>query len=179
VRRSVVDRPAHERVRLKEVVGFGGCQKSSPLVEPVSPSQVELLQVVVSALEAAPIERINAAVERIVVTRGDPPHHCHRSRMCRAVPGRHIIASVYAEQNRPLIVQFYGGIDAGLGVAVVCEHQRMSVQIVVGSELCFNVRRRNVAPDLDNLLPLTERREVRTLPRDRSRRDIYGAEVDR
>lgn len=119
-----------------------------PVVEPVRPSQVELLQVVVPFLEFSPIERINAAIERIVVTRGDPSRHCHRSRMCCTVPWSDVVASVDAEQNRPLIVQFYGGIDARLGVAVVREHQRMRVQVIVRRELCFDVRGRNISPDL-------------------------------
>ena len=99
----------------------------------MGPGQVELLQVVVSVLEFASIERINAAIERIVVTRGDPTRHCHPSRMCCTVPRCNVVASVDPKQNRPLIAQFYGGIDAGLGVAVVREHQRVSVQVLSGA----------------------------------------------
>jgi hypothetical protein len=37
-----------------------------------------------------------------------------------------------------------------LRVAIESEHQRVRVQVVVGSKLSFNARRRNVAPKFDD-----------------------------
>ena len=67
MRRSIVYGPADERVRLEDIVRFGRGQKSSSFVKSVRPGQVELLQVIVSVLELAPIEGIDATPKRVIV----------------------------------------------------------------------------------------------------------------
>ena len=57
---TVVYGPADERVRLENVIRFCRGQMRPGLVESVSPGQVELLQIIVSILELAAVQGIDA-----------------------------------------------------------------------------------------------------------------------
>ena len=52
------------------------------------------------------------------------------------------------ELNEKVRADFYGSVDARLRVAIEREHQRVRVQVIVGSELRFNVRCEMQRPNL-------------------------------
>ena len=109
----------------------------------MGPSQVELLQVVVTVLEFAPIKRINAAiVNRCYSPKPSAPLPLRRM---RCPVRRNVVASVYANRIDHLSFSFMGRIDASLGVAVIGEHLASECTSSC-PEPVFDVRR-NISPD--------------------------------
>src|SRR5260370_17567600 len=86
-----------ERVRLENVIRLCRGQKSPGLVKSVSPGQVELLQVIVSILELATVEGIDATPKGIVIAFGCPPNHSHRRWVRCTVPRCNVVARVYLD----------------------------------------------------------------------------------
>ena len=104
MRLTVVYSSPDERVRLENVICLCRSHKSSGVVKSVGPGQVELLQVVMSILELAAVQGIDASPKGVVVAFGCPPDHSHSRWVSCTVPRRNVIARMYPKQDRPLIV---------------------------------------------------------------------------
>jgi hypothetical protein len=48
-----------------------------------------------------------------------------------------------------MIAEFECQVNAGLCVGVIGEEQGMAICIVIGSQLGFDIRKRDIAPDAD------------------------------
>ena len=96
-RRTIVNRSANQGVTLINVISLRTRQEGSSLVEPVGPSEIGLLQVVVPVFEAAAIDGIYTSVEGIIVALRNPAQHKQTARLRGSVPGRDVRSRVYAE----------------------------------------------------------------------------------
>jgi hypothetical protein len=64
---AAIHSPADEPMRLKDVICFCRGHKRPGFVKSVSPSEIELLEVIVSILELAAVQGIDAAPKGVVV----------------------------------------------------------------------------------------------------------------
>ena len=116
------------------------------MAELVIPGQIVGGEIVVIVLTV--VDRVCAGVQIVAVlipAVGD----ANVGRRLGGRPRRGFAASREADLRGPVISPFGGGVDAGLGVAIVNVSQRMRVCIVIRGQLRLDIRKRHITAHSD------------------------------